>query len=81
MKSTRLLAAAMVSMVAAMGASSVAVMRTGFGAPSLKPPKTEAASRTAGSSRNGGRRGSNRANQRMALKKRNQQRHRKACRA
>jgi ABC-type sugar transport system substrate-binding protein len=77
MKSTRLLAAALVSMMASMGAAATQVMQAAH-APKL--PKTIAASRTVGSSRNGGRRGGNRAYQRAAQKKRNQMRHRRACR-
>lgn len=80
MKSTRLLAAALASMMAGMGAAATQVMATANAPKELKPPKTAEPSRTVGSSRNGGQRMGNRVYQRAALKKRNQQRHRKACR-
>lgn len=77
MKSTRLLAVALAGMMASMGAAAAQVMNRAH-APKL--PKTAEPSRTVGSSRNGGNRGGNRAHQRAAMKKRNQQRHRVACR-
>lgn len=80
MKSTRLLAAMLIGMAASMSVGATSVLRSGLGASSLKPPKTALPSRTVGSSRNGGHRSGNRAHQRLALKKRNQARHRAACR-
>jgi hypothetical protein len=80
MKSTRLLAAALVAMAASMGEASRAVMHQGMFPKAVKPPKTADLSRTAGSSRNGGRRSGNRAVQRAAIKARNVKRHRLACR-
>jgi hypothetical protein len=73
MKSTRLLAALAVGMMASMGAAAAQVMHS---AHAPRAPKTAAPSRTVGSSRNGGRRSSNRAVQRAAVKARNVQRHR-----
>jgi hypothetical protein len=80
MKSTRLLAIVMASMAASMSAASASIMRRGIATKDVSPPKTADASRTVGSSRNGGHRSGNRHQQRLALKKRNQQRHRRACR-
>jgi hypothetical protein len=77
LKSTRLLAAALVSMMAGLSAGAQQVIAS---AHTPKPPKTAEPSRTVGSSSNGGRRNSNRGYRRAALKRRNQQRHRKACR-
>jgi hypothetical protein len=77
MKATRLLALAMASMLGSIGTAAVDVMRR---AAAPRAPKTFALSRTVGSSRNGGRRGSNRAAQRTATKRRNVMRHRAACR-
>lgn len=77
MRATRLLALALTGMMASMGAAATQIMRS---AHMPKAPKTVALSRTVGSSRNGGHRGGNRAQQRAALKARNVRRHRAACR-
>jgi hypothetical protein len=80
MKSTRLLASVMVAMMASMSAGAAAVISSAHAPNPIKPPKTAEPSRTTGSSRNGGNRMGNRVYQRAAMKKRNQARHRKACR-
>lgn len=80
MKSTRLFAAMAIAMMAGLGSAAQQVMTAANAPKTIKPPKTAEPSRTVGSSRNGGHRMGNRVYQRMALKKRNQARHRKACR-
>lgn len=80
MKSTRLLAALTLGLMASMQGASAAVMQRAFpNAP--KPPKSIAPSATIGSSRNGGHKGGNRRMQRLAMKRRNVLRHRAAHRA
>jgi hypothetical protein len=80
MKSNRLMLAMLAGMAASMSTASQAVMSIGFGANTLKAPKTAQPSRTVGSARNGGRRSSNRAHLRMARKVRNVARNRRAHR-
>lgn len=75
MKSTRLLAVAMASMIASLGASALGVVRAAH-QPKIRPIKTSEPSRTVGSSRNGGHRGGNMAAVRAARKARNVKRHR-----
>lgn len=76
MKATRLLVAALAGMYASMGTAALNVLRD---AHAPKPRKTLAPSRTVGSSRNGGRRGTNAQARRAARKARNVKRHRAHC--
>lgn len=77
MKSTRLLAVALAGMLASLGAASQQIIRS---AHVPRAPKTNEPSRTVGSSRNGGRRGTNMAVIRAARKAINVKRHRAHCR-
>lgn len=79
MKSTRLLAALAVGLMASMQGAASAVMQRAYPA-ALKAPKTDAPSATVGSSRNGGHKGGNRRMQRVAQKRRNVARNRLAHR-
>jgi hypothetical protein len=80
MKSNRLVAMALVSMAAGMASAATQIMGSTVAPHAPSVPKTAEPSRTVGSSRNGGRRGTNMGAKRAAVKARNVKRHRRACR-